>query len=52
MVLEQANNSKLSTNTLKCSLRNYQTQTEYYTKISRLYMAQYIVCKSEPSAKH
>ena len=40
-----------SSNTLTCSLRNDQTQTEYYTKIPRLYVAQYLRCESEPSAK-
>ena len=44
--------TELSSNTLTCSLRNYQTQTEYYTKIPRLYVAQYLRCESEPSAKH
>ena len=44
--------TELSSNTLTCSLRNYQTQTEYYTKIPRLYVAQYLRCENEPSAKH
>ena len=44
--------TELSSNTLTCSLRNCQTQTEYYTKIPRLYVAQYLRCESEPSAKH
>ena len=44
--------TELSSNTLTCSFRNYQTQTEYYTKIPRLYVAQYLRCESEPSAKH
>ena len=43
--------TKTILNTLTCSLRNYQTQTEYYTKITRLYVAQYLRCESEPSAK-